>query len=173
MELSIMNKSIFILVLGSIFLASCASSNRSKTMGLTLAAGSLGAIYGASQADYKPQNAMMFGAVAAAIAATAGQFIFDEEKRAEEFRLKSLELQTRLDGSSQSDLSDQTSKILSQGQSVFSEASLPEEYQHLVRPGGWKIFEINRWVKKGTNRLVLESKLIEFTPPQIQPNLSN
>lgn len=161
-----------IITILNMFICGCATTNRGKTIELALAGTAAGAAFGQTRPEYKAQNSALYASMGAAIAAVAGLYIFDEEKRAEEFRTKLLELQTKVDGSfGASDLlNQQTQKVLSQGQSTFSETELPEEYQGLIRPGGWKLYEINRWVKRGTNRLVLESRLLEFTPPIIQPN---
>src|SRR5687767_12229341 len=97
----------------SILATGCATTNRGKTIGLMLAGGSAGALYGQSRPEYQAQNSVMYGALGAAIAAIAGLYIFDEEKRAEDYRKQVLELQLRLDGGySGANLSAQTSSLV-------------------------------------------------------------
>ncbi len=150
------------------FLSGCATTNRGKTIQAAIASGAMGVLYGQTRTEFKAQNSVMYGSIAMASATLIGLYVFDEEKRSEAFRQQSLALQVKLDGDPMHMNFQNSPRLESQGLSTFSESELPSEYQHLIRPGGWKVFEINRWVKKGTNRLVLESRLLEFTPPTIQ-----
>ncbi len=149
----------------------CATTNRGKTMQAAIASGAMGVLYGQTRAEFKAQNSVMYGSIAMASAVLVGLYVFDEEKRSEAYRQQALALQMNLDGGGdplRTGFQNNHQQLEAQGLSTFSESELPTEYQHLIRPGGWKVFEINRWVKKGTNRLILESKLLEFIPPSIQ-----
>ena len=80
-------KKYLILVLCAIYLSGCATTNRTKTLGLMFGVGAGSAALGyatAPQDEKAGMHAVYWGAIGAAAAGVLGLFIFDEEKRADE-----------------------------------------------------------------------------------------
>lgn len=121
----------------------------------------LGAVYGASRAEMKRENAFIFGGSLGALAAGLGLLMFNDDDRVAQLENERDYLKQELEKKAKGTL-------IKELPATFS-AKIPKQYLPLVRPGSWKILEIDQWVEDGENRLVHQDKVMELVPPSLTP----
>ncbi|OFZ78437.1 MAG: hypothetical protein A2583_13795 [Bdellovibrionales bacterium RIFOXYD1_FULL_53_11] len=151
-----------------IVMSGCASmSNRTKTItGVVIAgagAGTLGAIL-APKEENRAMHGVFWGASAAAVSGIAGLFIFDEESRRKEAELKSEKLSKELAA-----YREESAPELVASNRAGLNKPLPERFKHLVTPGGWSLFKVDRWVTSSESELVHQDMIFRFHQPQLNP----
>lgn len=149
----------------SVLTSACASSQKGKIIQWAAAGGAIGGTYGSSRTDYQDKNAMMYGAVGAAIGALAGLYYHDPDKHSENLVLENQKLKKDLE-------LIQTPKVLVETPATFN-TKIPEKYKKLINPGEWRISEIDQWIEESENRLIHQDKIMELIPPTLNPNLSS
>lgn len=140
----------------------CATTTKGKVAEWTVLGGLAGGAYGSSRPEYKDQNAVMYGAVGAAIGALAAVYYHDPDKQTEQLRLENAKLKKDLDAFSEP-------KVLVETPATFN-SRIPEKYKRLINPGEWRVAEIDQWIEDGENRLIHQDKVMELIPPSLKPN---
>lgn len=151
-----------IFALALLFNASCATSQKGKIVEGAIIGAVIGGAYGASRPDYQDKNAMMFGAMGAAIGAVALAYHLDPDKHSEQLKAENTKLKKELDLIS-------NPKVIFESPATFN-SKIPDKYKKLVNPGEWRISEIDQWLEEGENRLIHQDKIMELIPPSLQPN---
>lgn len=151
---------LFILLTSSC-LSACALTPREKTLSLMATGVALGAVYGASRAEMKRENAFIFGGSLGVLAAGMGLLLFNDDDRVARLENERDYLKQELEKKAKGTL-------IKELPATFS-AKIPKQYLPLVRPGSWKILEIDQWVEDGENRLIHQDKIMELTPPTLSP----
>lgn len=140
----------------------CATTNRTKIVGMSIASGVAGVTYGSLQPGYKQQNSILFGSLAMAVAAVAGLYIFDEQKVSEKLRLEKADLEERIS------ILDQQNRphLIAEGSSLMA-APLPKDLSHLIQPGQWRRYKLDQWVQDIGNPNVWyrQQEMFEIVPP--------
>ncbi|MEK6706671.1 MAG: hypothetical protein AABZ06_12875 [Bdellovibrionota bacterium] len=152
-----------------IFASGCATlSNRNKTlmaMGLTgAAAGTVGAIL-AADGENKLAHGALWGGVGAATTAALSLFIFDEEAKRKEAELKATKFEKELAA-----FRDDNTPELVGSNRIGLEKPLPGRFQHLITPGQWSLYKVDRWVTFGESELVHQDFIFRFSQPQLNPS---
>lgn len=153
-------KTIFLIFLLFNFLSlGCATQRKSKW---ALTAGSFvtGAAVGSSAApenERKELHAMYWGALTALGAALVSDFIFDESKEAEKLKLENEKLKAELEL-----MQNANTVLLKEGTGYFKNTQGEEFFQS--GKARWKIYQIDRWVKDGPNRLYHQDRMVELVP---------
>lgn len=151
----------------SLIVSGCSTANKTN-LSIMAGAGLIGSSLGSETApkgESKSSHALLWGSMAAATAGAIAMMVNDDSKKLEEQRLKIMSLE-------QAQLEIQNNppqEVLAQGSSQFSEKNLPKEYRHLLSPGKWRIYKVNRWQKISDNEFVHQDKLVEIIPPQPNP----
>lgn len=151
---------LFILLTSSC-LSACALTPREKTLSLMATGVALGAVYGATRAEMKRENAFIFGGSLGLLAAGFGLTVFNDDERVANLEKASELLKMELEKKSKGTL-------IKELPATFS-AKIPKQYLPLVRPGSWKVLEIDQWVEDGENRLIHQDKVMELVPPTLSP----
>ncbi len=155
-------QTLFVLSVTSI-LCSCATSQKGKIVEWTFLGAAIGGAYGTTRLQEADKNALMYGALGAALGAMAGLYYFDPDKFSEKLANENQNLKKELD-------LIQSPKVLFETPATFN-TKIPEKYKKLINPGEWKISEINQWVEESENRLIHQDKIMELVPPTLNPNL--
>lgn len=148
-----------VLILFLPLLFSC-SSNTKKRNALILGSFAGGALVGAASApadERRELHALYWGAIAGVAAALVGNHLHNDEDRIELLQKENQRLKAEMD------LFQAGNKILiDQGAGRFKnpvgEIDLQGKRAH------WKVYQVDRWVKEGPNRLYHQDKMIEITP---------
>ena len=150
---------IFLLFL--LFNLGCATSQKGKIVEWSAAGLATGVVYGSTRQDFKDKNAMMYGAVGAAVGAIAGLYYFDPDKNFERLTDENKRLRQDLD-------LVQIPKVIAETPATFN-TKIPEKYKKLINPGEWRISELDQWIEEGENRLIHQDKIMELIPPSLKP----
>lgn len=142
--------------------AGCATTTSGKVYQNMALAGAAGAIYGSTQQDYKTTQAVLYGSLAAAIAAATTIYFEDPDKEQIRLRNELKSLKAKLDQINEP-------KLVGVEPATFG-ARIPAKYKNMIQPGEWKVFELDQWVEDGDNRLIHQDKVMELTPPSLKPN---
>ena len=140
----------------------CATSQKGKIVEWSVVGAAIGSTYGVSRPEYQDKNAIMFGAVGAAVGALAGLYYHDPDKHSENLVNENKKLKVELD-------SLRNPKVLIETPATFN-TKIPEKYKKLINPGEWKISEIDQWIEDSENRLIHQDKIMELVPPSLNPN---
>lgn len=152
---------LFLISVALLSLTACAGTPREKTLSLMLSGVATGAAYGASRAEMKRENAFIFGGSLGLLAAGFGLTVFNDDERVANLEKASELLKMELEKKSKGTL-------IKELPATFS-AKIPKQYLPLVRPGSWKVLEIDQWVEDGENRLIHQDKVMELVPPTLSP----
>lgn len=150
-----------------IFTFSGCASSRLNTLTLMASSaavvGTLGAITSPGN-ENKLTHAALWAGAAGTVSAIASLYIFDEEskKKEAEFRIKKLERELSL-------YKETGESELLSSQAVGFGTPLPEKFRHLVRPGKWNLYKIDRWAQSGDNELIHQDLLFQFSQPALNP----
>lgn len=142
-------------------LTACAGTPREKTLSLMLSGVAAGAAYGATRQEMRKENAFIFGGSLGLLAAGLGLYLFNDDERLSQMEKERDYLKTELEKKSKGTL-------IKELPATFS-AKIPKQYLPLVRPGSWKVMEVDEWVEDGENRLIHQDKVMELTPPTLSP----
>lgn len=156
-----MNSLRLIFLLFLLFNLGCATSQKGKIVEWSLAGLAAGSVYGSTRQDFKDKNAMMYGAVGAAVGAIAGLYYFDPDKNSERLTEENKRLRKDLD-------LVQLPRVIAETPATFN-TKIPEKYKKLINPGEWKISELDQWIEEGENRLIHQDKMMELIPPSLKP----
>ena len=136
--------SVMVLALGG-----CSLSHKKRVLFSMAASGAAGAVVGASvtpSGEKQEMHALLWASFSSAVTgAMVEGFSKDRQKEVllREEKITSLQEQLRqLKASKQ---------LVSKGSSLM-QTKLPEDLKHLIRPGKWKRFQVDRWVKDPENR---------------------
>ena len=135
----------FLLIFPTLMMIGCATSHRGKVFEYSLIGGLVGAAYGNSRAEFKQENALMYGSQGALAGAAIATILDDSDKK-----IKELEAKVKF--------FDESSKANPQS----SLTEIPEEFRPLLESKNYEIYQINRWTRKGPRYLVKESEVIEL-----------
>ncbi len=147
----------------------CATmSNRTKTLllmgGAGLAAGTAGAML-APQGERPALHGILWGGAAAAATGAAGLFVFDEQARREAAEVRIAKLEKEL-GS----FGEETAPELLATNRLGVEKPLPAKFRHLVTPGQWSLYKVDRWLSSNDSELVHQDMIFRFNQPQLNPS---
>ncbi len=153
---------LFIIIL-SLFLVSCATSFKKKTL-LGMAAGFAGGYAVGSAAtpegDNKQMHGALYGAAASSLVAAGMIYLFDDSKELKQ--KKKIQLMTE-----EIENLKKNRKRADAGVLNPSINDLPNDLKALISPGNWKLYEIDEWVKKG-NTLIHQDKELNFEPSKLK-----
>jgi hypothetical protein len=159
----------WILIFTAIIASGCASMpNRTKTLLLMSGAGAAAGTLGAAltpEGESPIAHSVLWGSVAATTAGVAGLFLFDEEARRREAEAKTARLERELTAFK----NDMEPELLATNRLGLSKP-LPEKFRHLVTPGQWSLFKVDRWTANSDNELVHQDLIFRFHQPQLNPN---
>lgn len=141
---------------------SCATSQKGKIIEWSTVGAVIGGTYGASRTDYQDKNAMMYGALGAAVGAIAGLYYHDPDKQVESLTLENQKLKKELD-------MFQSPQVLIETPATFN-SKIPLKYKKLINPGEWRVSEIDQWIEDSENRLIHQDKIMDLIPPSLNPN---
>jgi len=148
-------------IISLLSLTACAGTPREKTLSLMLSGVAAGAAYGASRPEMKRENAFIFGGSLGVLGAATGLFLFNDDGEALKVKLERDLLKLEMEKKSKGTL-------IKELPATFS-AKIPKQYLPLVRPGSWRVMEVDQWVEDGENRLIHQDKVMELTPPALSP----
>jgi len=172
----VLSKNAWCLGVGAVFMVTallmasgCASmSNRTKTITTMVIAGAGAGVMGALLApkeDSRLPHGLLWGASAAASTGIIGLFVFDEEARRKEAELKADKITKELAA-----YREESAPELVATNRAGLEKPLPVRFKHLVTPGGWSLFKVDRWVTSSENELVHQDMIFRFHQPQLNPS---
>ncbi len=148
----------------------CATwSNRTKTIVATVGSGIVAGTIAANLAPKDEQplgHAALWGGSTAAVVGITSLFIFDEQKRSDEFerqiQVLRKELEVYRNPRSSSDMSVD-------GVPAFPK-EIPQGLKGLVDPGRWTYTRLpqNTWRWHGTHAVIRECEKFEFIPPRLR-----
>lgn len=151
--------------------SSCATmSNKTKNLLLISGAASVGATVGAltsPQGESTLGHAMLWGGLAAAGAGTVGILVNDDTKKLEEFQ-RQLEVAKKENAALKGEAATDAVDLEAQTTPPIGK-DFPSEYKHLVQPGKWAIYKLNKWVMHGENTIIHQDKMIRLIPPSLMP----
>lgn len=120
-----------------------------------------GAAYGATRPEMKRENAFIFGGSLGLLAAGLGLYQFNDDERVSKIEKERDSLKMEIEKKSKGTL-------IKELPATFS-AKIPKQYLPLVRPGSWRVMEVDEWREDGENRLIHQDKVMELTPPTLSP----
>ncbi len=149
------------ILISMLSLTACAGTPREKTLSLMLSGMAAGAAYGATRPEMKRENAFIFGGSLGVLTAGLGLFQFNDDEEVAKVKLERDILKLELEKKSKGTL-------IKELPGTFS-AKIPKQYLPLVRPGAFRVMEVDEWVEDGENRLIHQDKIMELTPPTLSP----
>jgi hypothetical protein len=158
-------------VLIALLTMGCATlTNRQKTlitMGLAgAAAGTVGAL-SAPDGENRLTHGALWGGLGTASTGALSLFIFDEQAKREAAEAKAIKIEKELAAFSE----EMTPELIATNRMGASSKPLPERFRHLVTPGEWSLFRVDRWVSSGSeNELVHQDMIFRFYQPQLNPS---
>lgn len=139
----------------------CASSEYQKKIYKNMAlSGLVGVVVGQTHDEYRKTHSSIYGAVGAALGALLTVYFEDPEKETKRLK-EEVELLRQANG-----LDSPPRKVAQKAFNFGEEVS--QEYQKLITPGEWRIYQVDRWKEEGENRLVHEDKVMELVPPALK-----
>jgi len=169
--MNVSNKSIFIAL--TIILSSCASNTfKEKTYRNMLIASAIGTIAAQSEKSNKLGYAVAYAGTAAAVAAIASIEYYDPDKELERRTGMSREMANSIENSltQRNSAADYFNNKSQSAPSLKNYGSLPSKYKNLVKPGEWKISQIDEWEQIDDMTFVHKTELFELIPPQFNLN---
>ena len=162
-------KTPFILVLLVLFSGCATWSNRTKAIVSSVGAGLVVGTIAANLApeDEKPlAHGALWGGPTAAAVGIISQFVFDEQKKSEEWERQLEVLKKELDVYRNPRLEGNSSL---EGVPAFPK-QIPNSLTGLVDPGSWKYTRLpqNTWRWHGSHAVVRECEKFEFIPPRLR-----
>jgi len=144
-------------------LSSCATTPNRKTLQWMAGAGLAGAVVGTTRQEFKTENAVLYGSVAAATAAVVGLLLNSSDREIDTLRSENISLSSKL---KDLELKYQP-KLIQEGSSLAS-TPLPKDISGLVRPGSWRRYSLDQWVQDEANPNIWyrQKEMFEFIPPQ-------
>ena len=137
----------------------CATARKSRLL-LTGASFVAGGVIGASTTpeDERRELHALYGAgLAGVAAAVAGEFLFNDDESGEKARLENEKLRAELE------LVQNANKVLlKEGQGYFKNNSGEQLFQS--GRARWRLYQTDRWVKDGPQRLYHQDKMVELAP---------
>lgn len=137
----------------------CATARKSRLL-LTGVSFAVGGVAGASMApaDERRELHALYGAgLAATAAAVAGEFLFNDDDAGEKARLENDKLRAELE------LMQNANKVLlKEGQGYFKNNAGEQLFQS--GRARWRLYQTDRWVKDGPQRLYHQDKMVELAP---------
>lgn len=155
-ESKVCSRALRVLLVATAALPACATTARNKTLQLMGASAAAGAIYGASRQEFKSENALLYGAGAAAVAGVVGLYMFNDTKQVDDLERKLQALEKQF-----------APVLVTEGNSALS-APLPKDISKLVKPGSWRRYKLDQWVQDEANPNVWyrQREMFELVPPQ-------
>lgn len=162
-------KTPFIFVLLFLFSGCATWSNRTKAIVSSVGAGIVAGTIAANLApeDEKPwAHGALWGGPTAAAVGIISQFVFDEQKKSEEWERQLEVLKKELDVY-RNPRAEGNSSL--EGVPLFPK-QIPNSLTGLVDPGSWKYTRLpqNTWRWHGTHAVVRECEKFEFIPPRLR-----
>ena len=153
----------FFNILSLVLLSACSSlSNREKRLALAATAFTAGAGIGSNTApegERKDLHSLYWAGLLGLGAAIAGNYIFDDETALQKSQMEIEKLKAELD------LIQNSNKVLmKEGKGYFKNTQGEEFFQ-----GGrakWRLYQIDKWVKDGPNKLYHQDKMVELLPEE-------
>lgn len=155
------NKRCIIIVLGVLHLTGCATSSRERILQGMFVAGTVGALYGLSKDSDRTANAALYGSAAAATAGVVGLMMDNPDTETKRLR-EEVEYLKR-----QQEVFD-AGKVVSSSPATFG-GQIPDKYKQMIRPGEWRVYDVDQWQEDGENRLIHQDKIMEMIPPSLIP----
>lgn len=145
------------IVVANFSIVGCATPRRSRLL-MTGVAGTAGYIVGenaAPKGEKRELHATYWGAVAGLVAAIASDWIFNDRDYMSTLEQENRELAAKIE------LIQNTQKsLVKSGQGRFdSKSSNKLTGKALI---GWRLYQIDRWEKQGTNRLIHLDQMVEL-----------
>jgi len=145
-------------------------SNRTKTIMAMAAVGVVAGTIGAMSAPVNENpvgHGLLWGGLGAASSGILGMWIFDEQKHSSSLERENEALKKelgvyRIEG-------EGGRELLTEAPASFAK-EIPESMVSLIRPGRWKVWKLDKWINEGENRLIHQDRMIEMTPPQLNPS---
>ncbi len=152
-----------LLVAGSWLLSGCSGmSYKEKSLALIGAAVLTGYSLGTSNTptgESQSTHGLLWAGVAGTVAGVSSPYLLKDDLESNSEEVDSLKNKIKI-------LENKTPT--KNGVNAFLEKPLPKEFSNLIRPGGWKIYAIDEWVKDGEERLVHQDKMLEIQLPEIK-----
>lgn len=149
------------LIFGAAAVFSCSQSpKKNQRMQWTGGAFVTGAILGAATApkDEKPEvHAMYWGSMLGLATAIAAQYYIHDEDNYHKLKDENEQLKNELDL-----IQNAKQSLIDQGQGQFKNPT--DDPNRKGQRAQWKVYEINKWIKDGPNRLIHQDKLVEIVP---------
>ncbi len=147
----------------------CASlTNRQKTlitMGFVgVASGVIGAGV-AGPGENQPAHGALWGGLGAAGSGALSLFIFDEESKRVAAETKATKLEKELSAYN----AETTPELLATSHLGLSKP-LPEKFRHLITPGEWSLYRIDRWESSSDSELIHQDLIFRFRESQLNPS---
>jgi predicted butyrate kinase (DUF1464 family) len=138
-------------------------------VGVGLISGTIAAA-NAPKGENKLAHATIWAGSTAAVTGVASLYLFDEEAKRKESDRKLEMAMEELRSLRHESSSHSMSAVKLGGEAPGFTRDIPVEYQKLVRPGKWTIYEVNQWVAQGENTLIHQDKILRIEPPSFNPN---
>ena len=150
---------VFLVIALVMMCVSCASSRKAKI--LTGMAVSFGTAYAVGQSltpegDNRDMHGVLYGGLASAITGATMVYFLSESEELKESKNKVIELRSKM----QSLEKKQKEKLT--GKSLPDTDYLPEEIRKLIKPGTWKLYEIDQWIRRGDMLIHQDLSLIHI-----------
>ena len=132
---------------------------------LTIGTGfSIGATIGASRPDEKFKNALMYGGLIGVLSAVSAEALIDDAPKIEQLRKETIVLK---EANEALKLKNQP-RLEQQGASLMN-SPLPKDTRHLIKPGEWKRYKLDRWVQDESNENLWyrQTEMFEVIPPSL------
>lgn len=147
------------------FLATgCATPRKSRLVasGTGFALG-LGVGAATAPKDENPSlHAMYWAGLLGLGALVASEFYFSEQDEVEKMRLENQKLQAEMEF-----MRNANTVLLKQGQGYFKGAAGDEYFQGAQAK--WRLYQADRWIKEGPNRLFHADRIVEILPSNEVP----
>lgn len=140
-------------------LTACATPKKNR-MALTSAAFVAGAAIGSATAptdERRELHAMYWGGILGLTAALIGNYLYDEEDALINSRLENEKLRAELDL-----VQSSNTVLLKEGKGYFKNPAGEEYFQN--GKARWRLYQIDRWLKDGPNKLYHQDRAVELLP---------
>lgn len=140
------------------------------TMGFVgLAAGVTGALVAESSENPLAHGAL-WGGLGACGAGAFSLFIFDEEVKRERAKAARLEKELAAYEKELAAYNEEINPELLATNHLSLSKPLPEKFRHLIIPGEWSLYRVDRWATSSDNELTHQDFIFRFREPQLNPS---
>ena len=142
---------------------SCASSRKNKIttgMAVSFVTGYAAGQSSAPDGENKNMHGALYGSAFSAIVGATLIHFFNESEELKETKNKVIELSDRIKNQNRNKVT------VNRGLVSSKTDQLPSDIKKLIKPGTWKLFEIDEWIRKG-NVLIHRDRELHFEPSKL------